>query len=405
METLGITLDSIFHETIGHNQAWIETYDKIYHLPRLQYLQHTCAQTLNYIQKKPGFVILVLHTNDAKVYVEYDGSLRWLPGGSIKRNEQMHDAIQRIAERIHPEIKLSDVRPINLIDNTFCHKDQATTLHGIVFTARIRNESCAEDTLQWGTFPISADLIESIHKYGNKDILQYFSNNIAPTIIPSIDDRQDEEINTNEQMQLRYKFHWMRGKPLLRLFGINRNHIIKDRIMDQCGDAKTIIDISCGEDILVKQIAHDTEKLVVGNDISRSQVGLVRHNLPNLLYTNHNATSLPFKHHAFDVAICKNTLHHMPHRSHLIKLLESVKRISKKALFIEIENPETTWGLPSKLHKHRYRGFLKDVWWAYLDQKQFTNLMEAVYHKTHKIENGVFKTPQWNYFRSIITSL
>jgi ubiquinone/menaquinone biosynthesis C-methylase UbiE len=64
--------------------------------------------------------------------------------------------------------------------------------------------------------------------------------------------------------------------------------------------------------------------------------------LANLIYTNHNAAHLPFKHHAFDIAICKNTLHHMPHRSQLIQLLESIKKVAKKAIFVEIENPEIT---------------------------------------------------------------
>jgi hypothetical protein len=31
--------------------------------------------------------------------------------------------------------------------------------------------------------------------------------------------------------------------------------------------------------------------------------------------------------------------------------------------------------------------------------------MDAVFSKTHAIETGIFKTPQGNYFRSMITLL
>jgi 2-polyprenyl-3-methyl-5-hydroxy-6-metoxy-1,4-benzoquinol methylase len=405
MTSLNLTLDAIFHETIGRNQAWLEVYDELYNLPRLQYLQHTCAQTISYIEKKSWFIILVLYTNDGEVYVEHDGSSRWLLWGSIKCNEQIHDAIQRITQRAHPDIKISDVCPINLIDNTFCHKDHAATLHGIVFAARIRNKSCVEDTLQWGTFPITDDLIQSIHKYGNKDVLQYFYSNIMPKLVLYSSDMQEEEILINEQMQLRYKIHGIRGKPLLRLFGINKNYIIKDWIIEQCRDEQKIIDVSCGEDNLVRCIAQGSNKIVIGNDISRSQIWITPHHLSNLIYTNHNAANLPFKYRAFDVAICKNTLHHMPHRLQLTQLLASMKKIAKKMIFVEIENPEVTGWIPWKIHKHLYRGFLKDAWGAYIDQIQFTDLMQAVYSKTHTIETGIFKTPQGNYFRAVVAPL
>jgi 2-polyprenyl-3-methyl-5-hydroxy-6-metoxy-1,4-benzoquinol methylase len=87
----------------------------------------------------------------------------------------------------------------------------------------------------------------------------------------STSDTQDEEITINEQMHLRYKMHGIRGKPLLRFFGISKNHIIKNWIIQQCHDAKKVIDVSCGEDSLVRYIAQEQDKIVVGNDISWSQ--------------------------------------------------------------------------------------------------------------------------------------
>jgi hypothetical protein len=62
METVHITLDAVFQERVGRSQAQFERFAQIYNLPRLQYLQHTCSQSLSYMQKKNGFVILVLYT-------------------------------------------------------------------------------------------------------------------------------------------------------------------------------------------------------------------------------------------------------------------------------------------------------------------------------------------------------
>jgi ubiquinone/menaquinone biosynthesis C-methylase UbiE len=93
---------------------------------------------------------------------------------------------------------------------------------------------------------------------------------------------------------------------------------------------------------MIHLLAKDHEKLIVANDISWSQIQLLNNNAINILSTNHNASQLPFKDKVFDVAICKNTLHHMPHRVQLLSMLYSMKRIAKKIILVEIENPNET---------------------------------------------------------------
>lgn len=78
---------------------------------------------------------------------------------------------------------LSQVEPILLVDNTFCHKDQAHTLHGIVYTARIIQEHSIVDMHHGNYLQVNDDLINNIQKYGNKDILLYIQNTILPRII------------------------------------------------------------------------------------------------------------------------------------------------------------------------------------------------------------------------------
>jgi ubiquinone/menaquinone biosynthesis C-methylase UbiE len=113
--------------------------------------------------------------------------------------------------------------------------------------------------------------------------------------------------------------------------------------------------VSCGDDNIIHQLASNKEAIVVANDISWSQVQLLKLHAPNIICTNHNASHLPFKDKAFDVALCKNTLHHMPHRKHLLSMLQSMKRIAKKIIIVEIENPNQTGGFAKFLHNNRYR--------------------------------------------------
>lgn len=403
METVSLTLDALFHENIWHNEALLWKYEKLYNLPRLQYIQHTCAQTISYTQKKNWFIILVLYTSEGKIYATYDGTTRWLPWGSIRRDENIQDSIARISKHTHNWIEIRDVQPMSFIDNTFIHKDTAHTLHGIVFTARVQNSILLEDTQHWGLFPLSPDFIEGVQKYGNKDILTYFQANILPRVIQSSSqDTQDKEIDTNAKMQYRYKFHRDRWKPILRLLWINNNKNIKKRIIGECKNAKTILDVSCGDDNIIHLLWRDKEKLVVANDISRSQVQLLNTSSSNIICTNHNASHLPFKDKVFDVVLCKNTLHHMPHRTHLLSMLYSMKRIAKKIILVEIENPDNTWWIAKLLHKHRYRGFLNDVWGAYFNNSQFLNLIDYIFWKTHTINHWVFTTWQWRYFWATI---
>jgi ubiquinone/menaquinone biosynthesis C-methylase UbiE len=51
---------------------------------------------------------------------------------------------------------------------------------------------------------------------------------------------------------------------------------------------------------------------------------------------------MPFRKNVFDVAICKNTLHHMVSRQQLLEAVEKIKHIAKKIILVEIEKPEQT---------------------------------------------------------------
>ena len=136
-----------------------------------------------YLQKKQWFIVLVLYSTDGRIFTTYDGSTRALPWGSLKNNENIYNAIQRIAKNIHAKIDIRDIQPLVSMDNTFCHKNTAYSMHGLVFTARLFNPKVVEETQYWDMFSLTPDFIDGVQKYGNKDILTYFHTNKLQKII------------------------------------------------------------------------------------------------------------------------------------------------------------------------------------------------------------------------------
>lgn len=68
--------------------------------------------------------------------------------------------------------------------------------------------------------------------------------------------------------------------------------------------------------------------------------------------------------------------------------------MAKKIVIVEIENPQHTGGFAYWLHKHRYRGFLKDVGGAYIGLEQFHQLLTHAYGISHTIQYTKFATGQ-----------
>lgn len=174
-------------------------------------------------------------------------------------------------------------------------------------------------------------------------------------------------------------------------------------IKNNIKNANSIIDVSCGEDKFIFNLSRDLGiNLAVGNDISWSQIELLNDNYQEVIFTNHNAASLPFMKKVFDVAYCSNTLHHMPNKKTLISLLNSMERIAKKLVIVEIENPYLVGGFPKILNKYWYMKFLKDVGGAYLSEQQFQLIINNNFSKKYNIEFQKFENIMGKYMIAVI---
>jgi len=188
---------------------------------------------------------------------------------------------------------------------------------------------------------------------------------------------QEDEISGYFNKKLRFQIHNKFTKPLLSIIGLFAfKHKIADvtKMMQNIvlsDNPNRIIDIACGDnDFVIKLAKREKLELVVANDLSWFQLQSLQNDIDDesfknsnstLLFTNHDAKSLPFKDNFFDVVICKNVLHHMKTVEDLNAIISEMNRISNKIIIVEVLNPlyEGRWG--RFRHKWIYDKLLKEV--------------------------------------------
>jgi ubiquinone/menaquinone biosynthesis C-methylase UbiE len=356
----------------------------------------TNAEAFEYCVRRKYFVIIAPYNKNHEIIAERtfaEENIKWsLIGGSLNTysTETFLEAANRLAQYALPAIKISDIEPFAFLVNTFSFENNNCVHHGIAFTGRIRSNK-PEKLLLTGErtrvhfVPNSLSPNEIAVSHNRKvfiEALKHVSNKTfgeAPF--------HEREISINEQFQHRYAAHDTFIKPIFNIaskfYGeysikeykqLERSLLTKER-------TSSLIDVACGENDLCENLSRDSQfNLVVGNDISFSQIELLSKragagsNPTNLIYTNHDATDMPFNDCQFDVAICKNVLHHMPNQKAVEKLIAETVRISKRALIVEVMNPEFEgrWG---RLRHNYYVHFLQDAYVHFVSKAEFDELI------------------------------
>ena len=167
-----------------------------------------------------------------------------------------------------------------------------------------------------------------------------------------------------------------------------------------------IIDVSCGYDDLLIEIAKRFKKsMVFGNDICDKQLLAFprKKKLNNITLTSQNILTPEFcRKENYDLIICKNTLHHIP-RNRQLYLLKKLIRAGKWIIIIEIENP-LKYSFGSFIWNFYYRKFLKDDGVDFIDDDDFHNLLKKVKNKIPFMRtfHTSLKTIKGNYLFALI---
>lgn len=378
-------------------------YKDIYDLETLCHEQKVSKTFYNYAQKSSHFMNLVMYTPHGLVYMQPQRNLSWgLIGGKVDEGSVIEEA-SRIADKAIPGVKLGEYEPICFVDNQFSTKgEEPYNQKGICIIARVRNLHELKPSSVGKFIHVNSEELEYMDLFGGKKILELAQNKIGEK---SRKDLQIEEIDTNEKYNVRYKIHNSIVKKYILTDKLKKKSEFLDLLGKEIEGAKSIVDVSCGDSKLLEHLYHKNKlELAVGNDLSYSQSKFNMNKGSNIIFTNHDATELPFRENAFDVAICSNTLHHMTSNQHLKGLIESISKVAKKMVFVEIEDPKQQKGFPKILNKYWYEGFLKDVGERHLSMNDFERLFSNDnFHDEIKIQN--FKNVQGNYMVASVGKL
>jgi SAM-dependent methyltransferase len=211
---------------------------------------------------------------------------------------------------------------------------------------------------------------------------------------------QDEIKNANKHIFLKF-FH----KYLINQFFKNFSSLkIRSKIIQHIPrGSESFLDASCGDDDFIVKICKKYNfKYLIANDIAFQNIYFLSKRIKecnNILFTNHNILDLPYS-KKIDVVLCKNTLHHMHNYKQQILLLKSLKRISRRIILIDIEDPKRSNFL-SKLFNKYYNYLLGENQDLFLNYDEFRELIKKVFYDK-KIKFEIINTIKGKYMMAVI---
>lgn len=215
--------------------------------------------------------------------------------------------------------------------------------------------------------------------------------------ILDVTDSTYENVELQEYKRYIKFFHKWIVKPI-SFWGSTR--ILRRELLKALGDIKNkkIIDVSCGDDEVIFQLAKKA-KLVVANDISEIAVAPLlqpARRFKNIKFYIQNIVDLKGE---YDIVICKNTLHHMNTINQVEKALKVLKALGDRIIIMDIENPKSQ--LRSYLWNLYYKIALKDQGKFFITFEQFIQAIRVIFLNA-KIHFKKINTIKGTYMLAVI---
>lgn len=388
----GRSFSSIDSGHSDNSEQIIDTYRRLYGLPVFLHTYSVTRQLYHYCANRKFFVnMLVFHEPD-HVFLSrsFGHEFGWqLPGSDVRRQdgEAFEDAVSRILTRDIPGIDLVELQPIATLKKTYRCEHDFVVHHGLTFIGLTRN---MDETDVHSNYDVKGRFV-SIYDDAEFQRLNAFEQGLLSIGRQHLRRRSpsqtlllEREIkSTRSRLTVRTRLHDSIVKPLFRRFS---SDILKSYILSIVPRDATVLDVACGDDTMVFELAK-TSRLCVANDIEwkqlRTSSGHYANRPRNLMFFNHDARNLPFA-SRFDISLCKNVLHHMPTDEDLCKLLRSIRKVSNRILIIDPEDPHASKrGLLWNLY---YRHILDDQGEKFLTRSDFEASVRRLFpHDTVKI--------------------
>lgn len=418
------TLMNLYGDSLIRLEEIFSIYKDIYGLNEYLHVDsNVTPEAFEYATKRSHFIILAMLTKDGRVFFQrsFDtGHLSMLlPGNAVHMDEEedMLEAIHRTARRILENARLADISPVAYLINRFKCTDGRTAEHkGLGVRALLLNDDnelarYIEDNSIKGAF---------LHNFPESEIPQLPSRNTYTNVKQWLLEKDYStyvnEIEGQSAVIWRYRFHQSFANPLLKAlsyaFGKYSIKYVKRRVIELLQGMNSFLDVACGDD---RSIFAALKKvpLVVANDISVDQLDSMKSEylkrqkkMPKanaILFTNHDCLDLPFRENAFEAVLCRNVLHHMRTARDLKVLLRNIRRVGKRVIIVEIQDPskESVWG---RLRHLYYMHFLHDEGRSFYFRDDFENVIGRHFNGD-KIEYEYLHTIRGVYMAAIINKM
>lgn len=231
-----------------------------------------------------------------------------------------------------------------------------------------------------------------------KKIIDYHKNNFEKSYLSK---NVNTEIQMSQRYINRYKFHEKFIKKYILTDKLRKKDEFKSILNDIIPNYKSIMDVSCGDNFDVLQIAKSKKyDVIVGNDVCINYLN--NKILEGVIYTNDDVQVNNINSRVYDVTFCRNTLHHMNNKSKIKGMLKFLDQItSKEIIIVEICNPKEQGGLPKFFNKWLYVKYLKDVGDCFLNENQFKNIIKNTF-KNYSINFDTFSNILGVYMIALI---
>lgn len=392
-DVLDRVLANVYGQEAEAISKTITRYQEYYDLPVIVRTEEVHPRLFRHYQRGGHFATLAICNEADEVLVVSDGDggaeNGWkLIGGYIARSERIEDAYTRLVTT-ETGLHIDEIQPLAVVVNEFVCEKRRIIHRGLAFLVSARGDL----HLLPGRSGEFIGEIPGPMAYANREVLELALSTLREQVVFTPYDEIDISRSRTVQQIIHSRvinppFKYLSSRPL------------KKRIAGYCAGGETILDAACGDDTLIFDLAR-TAAFCVANDISFHTLGHLRAQNPpgNVLFTNHNATDLPFK-RKFDVVIFKNTLHHMHDLEELVAALESLRRVARRLVIVDIEDPlkSTRW---ARLWHQYYVHFLGDRGGYFLSRERFTEVISCMYADA-EIQFDLVSTLKGNYMLAIV---
>lgn len=380
-------------ETVGQT---VEKYRQLYGLPALEHVENVDYRF--FLQAKRGAVFVVVaaynHTREFLVIRNFSRGSGWeLIGGFVEigNSEGPEYAVSRVVRR-ECSLDAVEMTPIAVVKNVFvCGKERITHI-GLAYIAECEGSlSFSENIVGDFSSHIPRRMLAS-----DREVLALARKRLKEKtgVVPT------EEIHSVHRFQSLIWIHEHVVSPFVHPFS---SALMDSSLLSLIGRPASFLDVAAGDDDLVLKVYRRCHPfLCVANDITSAATKFL-HSLTkggeDVIFTNHNVLDLPFA-KKFDVVLCKNTLHHMHSRAEIHALLTSLKKISKRLILVDVENPRTS-SFRAKVWNWYYREFLGDQGGYFLSRPQFTETIQNFFPDCKKQFSNI-STIKGNYMVVIV---